>query len=59
MATDDYLTIGAPTEGYYQEKGSRFLAFAWPVETLEEINNKLDEIRKEYHDARHICYAYS
>lgn len=55
---DSYFTIKTEGEGLYKEKGSKFLAFAYPVKTLEEIKDILDRFRKEYHNARHICYAY-
>jgi uncharacterized YigZ family protein len=53
-----YLTLSAPTTGEYKEKGSKFLAFAFPVDNEEEIKEHQDELRKEYYDARHHCYAY-
>ncbi len=53
-----YKTLAAPSEGYYREKGSRFLAYAMPVRSEEEISNHLRQLHKEYHDARHICYAW-
>lgn len=55
---DTYRTLKAPSEGIYKEKGSKFLAFAYPVNTEEEIKERLDEVRKEYYDARHHCYAW-
>lgn len=55
---DSYLTIEKPAEGIYREKGSRFLAFGFPVEREEEVKEILTGIRKKYHDARHHCYAY-
>jgi uncharacterized YigZ family protein len=55
---DSYRTIEKPAEGDYREKGSRFLAFGFPVENEEEIGIILTGIRKKYHDARHHCYAY-
>lgn len=58
MEEDQYLTISAKSTGLYKEKGSRFIALACPVETLEEVKERLENIRKEYHDARHHCYAY-
>ena len=58
MFDDTYKTIAAPSEGIYKEKGSKFLAFAYPVRTQEEIKAHLDRLRKEYFDARHHCYAY-
>ncbi len=51
-------TINGSTEGIYKEKGSRFLAFTYPVSTVEEVEAKLLVLRKQYFDARHHCYAY-
>ncbi len=53
-----YTTIARPAEGLYKEKGSKFLAFAEPVRNIEEVKERLEYYRKEYHDARHVCYAY-
>lgn len=58
MADDTYKMIAAPCEGLYKEKGSKFLAFAFPVSSVEEVKAHLDALRKEYFDARHHCYAY-
>ena len=55
---DQYQSIAAPSSGIYKEKGSKFLAFAYPVSTEEEIKTYLQALRKEYFDARHHCYAY-
>lgn len=57
--SDTYRTIQAPSEGLYKDKGSKFLAFAFPVATEEEIKEHLDRIKKQYFDARHHCYAYA
>ena len=56
---DTYRTIAEPTESIYKEKGSKFLAFAYPVYSEEEVKERLAELRKKYFDARHHCYAYS
>lgn len=53
-----YLTIGTASEGIYKEKGSKFLSFAFPVNSDEDVNLHLAQLRKKYHDARHHCYAY-
>ena len=58
MFDDTYHTIAAPAEGLYKEKGSKFLAFAFPVRSVEEVKQHLERLRKEYFDARHHCYAY-
>jgi len=56
--TDLYRTIKHPSEGLYKEKGSKFLAYAYPVKTEEEIRQKIADLRKQFHDARHHCYAW-
>ncbi len=58
MFDDTYRTLAAPSEGLYKEKGSKFLAFAYPVSTLDQVKAHLDQLRKDYFDARHHCYAY-
>jgi uncharacterized YigZ family protein len=58
MAGDSYKTIPAPAEGYYTEKRSRFLSYALPVRTVDEVKECLDKYRRQYYDARHICWAY-
>ena len=55
---DTFKSISGSSEGLYKEKGSKFLAFAYPVVSEEEVRTVLDRIRKEYYDARHHCYAY-
>lgn len=55
---DQYRTIRTATTGILKEKGSKFLAFAHPVQNSEEIKEVLTALRKEYHDARHHCYAW-
>lgn len=55
---DTYLTLARTSEGLYKEKGSKFLAFAIPVSDAEEVKEILKDKRKEYHDARHVCFAY-
>ena len=59
MKTEDtYKTIKSVSRGIYKEKGSRFIAYALPVTSVDEIKSILDGYRKKYHDARHHCYAY-
>ena len=55
---DTYLTLPTISEGLYKEKGSKFLAFAIPVSSVAEVKSILEEKRKEFYDARHVCYAY-
>ena len=53
-----YRTIAKESEGLYKEKGSRFIALAYPVRTEEEVKQHVAEVKKKYYDARHHCYAY-
>lgn len=56
---DEYKTITQEvSKGFYCEKRSKFLSFAHHVETEEDIKYILQNYRKEYYDARHVCYAY-
>lgn len=53
-----YRTIASPASAQYTEKRSRFIAHAVPVSTVEEAMARVEEYRKEYYDARHVCWAY-
>ena len=55
---DKYLTIPKSGEGIYREKMSRFLAFALPVSSVDEARECIALYANEYHDARHVCWAY-
>ena len=55
---DAYRSIAARSEGLFKDNGSRFIALAYPVETEEEVKDIVAGLKKEYHDARHHCYAY-
>ena len=56
--SDTYKTIEKLAEGTYSEKRSKFLAFAIPVHSLDEVKEHLKYYKKKYFDARHVCYAY-
>jgi len=60
MNTDiqSYKTINKRGQGLFKDKGSKFISFAIPAETEEQVKEALAEIRNKYHDARHHCYAY-
>lgn len=58
METDVYRTVEAEAEAIFKEKSSKFLAFAYPVSTEEQIRQRLDALRKKYYDATHHCYAW-
>ena len=55
---DLYRTVEVVAEGLYKEKGSKFLAFVYPVATEEQIREIIAGIKEKYYDARHHCYAW-
>ncbi len=55
---DTYKTIKSPSEGLYKEKGSKFIAVAWPAGNEAEVKSILEETKRKYHDARHHSYSY-
>nr|WP_293838484.1 YigZ family protein [uncultured Arsenicibacter sp.] len=55
---DTYRTIARPAEGLFRDKGSKFLAFAYPVRSESEAKTYLDALRKVHPKANHHCYAY-
>jgi len=55
---DTYKTVARAAEGYITEKKSRFISHIYPVRSAEEVKEIVDEHRKKYYDARHVCWAY-
>jgi uncharacterized YigZ family protein len=55
---DLYRTIKGPSKGEFKDRGSKFYAFAYPIETEGEFKEHLQDLKKEYHDARHHVYAF-
>ena len=55
---DTYKSIKSPCEGFFKDRGSKFYAYAYPVQNEEEIKEILASIKKEHHSARHHCYAW-
>ena len=55
---DTYLTLDKKSEGEFKDKGSKFLAYAFPVKNEQEIKALLAELRQQHHGARHHCYAF-
>lgn len=58
LFSDTYKTIKNPTQGFFKDRGSKFISRAFPVTNEEEVKKILNDLRAEYHDARHHCYAY-
>ena len=53
-----FRTIEEPGEGFYKEKGSKFLGYAYPCSNIDEVKAHLERLRKENHGCVHVCYAY-
>lgn len=53
-----YFTIASPAQGLYKEKMSKFISFAIPVRSAAEAKAEIERIANDYHDARHVCWAY-
>ena len=53
-----YNTIEKKSEGLYKDKGSKFIALAYPITDPSEVKPIISELKKEYYDARHHCYAW-
>ncbi|MCL1932299.1 MAG: YigZ family protein [Candidatus Azobacteroides sp.] len=58
MTSDVYKTIAAGSEGSVTEQRSKFISYALPVRTPEDVKEKIAAFRKQYYDARHVCWAY-
>ena len=58
MEKDEFLTMAAPSEGYYTELRSKFMAYAFPVSEETEAKTYVSDLKRRFHDARHVAYAY-
>jgi len=59
MAADTYQSIAQmPEPAIFKDRKSKFIGYAFPVETVEEVKPLIDQLKKEHHSARHWCYAY-
>jgi uncharacterized YigZ family protein len=56
---DVYKTIEKPSEEtFFKEKGSKFFGYTFPVLSEDDVKERIEELRKKHHTARHFCYAY-
>ena len=55
---DTYKTITGSAEGLFKDKGSKFFAYAYPIEDESEVKDLVDQLKKEHFKAVHHCYAY-
>jgi len=58
MSATTYRTIDAPTEGQFRDKGSKFIAYAYPVRSDQEAKDRLSALKLNHPKARHHCWAY-
>jgi putative IMPACT (imprinted ancient) family translation regulator len=55
---DTYKTIAEPADGIYRDKGSKFIAYAYPITQEEQVKPLLASLRAEHSKARHFCWAF-
>lgn len=55
---DSYLTLARQSEAIFKDRGSKFLGYAFPVKSEEDIKDLLQDLKKKYYDATHHCYAW-
>src|ERR1700712_1430765 len=55
---DFYYTIEKPSIAEYKERGSKFIAHAFPLTTASDFKNQLQQLKKEHPKAVHHCFAY-
>jgi uncharacterized YigZ family protein len=58
LFSDEYKTITHSAQGSFRDKGSKFLSFAFPAASEQEVKQHLETLKKQYFDATHHCYAY-
>ncbi|MCW5922582.1 MAG: YigZ family protein [Saprospiraceae bacterium] len=56
--TDHYHTLAAPATGEFKDRGSKFIAYAWPTSSEAEALAHVEALRKEHFKARHHCFAW-
>ena len=55
---DSFLTLAAPATGSFKDRGSKFLAYAYPVRSEEAAMACVEGLRREHFKARHHCFAW-
>lgn len=56
--SEAFRTISKPTEGLFKDRGSKFIAYAFPIANVDDVKPFLDRLKMEHPSARHVCYAY-
>ena len=57
MFTDSYLTVKQPAQGLFKDKGSKFIGYIFPIQSVEDVKGILEELKAEHPKARHVCWA--
>lgn len=57
MFTDSYLTVKQPAQGLFKYKGSKFIGYIFPIQSVEDVKGILVELKAEHPKARHVCWA--
>ena len=57
MFTDSYLTVKQPAQGLFKDKGSKFIGYIFPIQSVEDVKGILAELKAEHPKARHVCWA--
>ncbi|PWS33502.1 IMPACT family protein [Pedobacter paludis] len=55
---DSYKTVSHNAEGIFRDKGSKFMAYLYPIRSEDEVKPIITSLRSEHSKARHFCYAY-
>ena len=55
---DHYRTISKPSTSFFKDRGSKFIGLAYPLQNDGDFSAILEQVKKEYYDARHHCYAF-
>lgn len=58
MSADYYYTVEKPAIAEFKDRGSKFIAFVFPVETVQDFKEKMAAVKKEHPKATHHCFAY-
>ena len=58
MASDYYYTIEKPSVAEFKDRGSKFIAYAFPIADVNEFKENLAAVKKEHPKATHHCFAY-
>src|ERR1700754_4997070 len=55
---DFFYTIDRTATAEYKDRGSRFIGYTLPIDSIEDFKKRLEEIKKEHPKATHHCFAY-